>query len=598
MRKFSVSLEKSNNQNIIDLIQVALLFCISIVYGFANISTPVFCGFSSGIKFAKNPLRYKLVAFSFLISISLLQWSTDTLGNSILMYGIGGILGSFIFNYIPHISFLRKIPEVICIVSIIFFVPVVASFSKSNADTRGLLIGGKWARVITESQNNEVLTSNSQYSYNEFKSRLEAQIITPEDKFSKFKEIYIITPTKPFTSENKKKLLEWTASGGKLFIAADHTNLFGHQTVLENILNDFGISINPDSVFEQKTNGGTYENFFNSLSGLTPCSIQNGVIPRLWMAGFSEEPDYTAPSFFGQLSPSNDDIRGYHVIMGSRRYGLGEVSVFTDSTFFANFAINRWSSAVVLNSLFWPLKATIFLMAGVIIFFLSQNIKKFSVGLSLGLFLILIAPFLGFQAKASNKSDFSIILKPSSHPSATNSEDREKGQGCSVLASAYGLGVRVGWSDASNKTFIENLSKGIPIKNPKLSDSSDFSSLTEFDYGAIIDGHFYIDNNSFWFSQGAGPVRTSNMSNFWQSAGADFKTVTAPQILLQSTIMGRIGEGTPKPYELIHLENNWAIVDNKIVARWVPEAKKWLIRKEWQFGDYFKNDLVLTPCSP
>ena len=257
----------------------------------------------------------------------------------------------------------------------------------------------------------------------------------------------------------------------------------------------------------------------------------------------------------------------------------------------------KYFPVCVLNSLFWPLQATHSILAGVIIFLLGLTIKSFSGGLSLGGFLLLIAPFLGFRGEASNINEFQIILKPSSHPSAINSEDREKGKGCSVLASAYALGIRVGWSDFSNKTFNENLSKGISIRNTKLTGDSDFSSLTEIDYNAIINGRFYIDSNSFWFSQGAGAVRTSNMSNFWLSSGADFKTVTAPQILSRSTIMGRIGEANTRSYELIHLENNWAIVDNRIIARWVPEVKKWLIRKEWQFGDYFNTDLVLTPCN-
>jgi hypothetical protein len=433
-----------------------------------------------------------------------------------------------------------------------------------------------------------------QYTYEKFQQALGADVISFDHTLELFDELYLITPTQPFETKDIQAICDWTKNGGRLVVIADHTNLFGHQTVLQELLKKFGISIHPDAIFETKTNGGIYSNVLEEFAGLTPCSIAEGVIPRLKMTGWSENPDYTATSFFGEMSPSNDDRYGRYPILGAKRYGMGEVSVFTDSTFFANFTINRWSSQTLLSSLLWSGLSSIAAAFGFVCALIYICNSRRSL-LIVGYLFVLISPALGFRIDKKVPSPSVVgLAPPDTVDNAT--EERDKGIASSLLASAYAYDVEIDWSKYATTTLKEHLqNRGIKFSE-KINEEVDWLRCPSFDLHEIVTGRFYVDENSFWFNQGVGPIRALNMTNFWRSLGAKLDLSVTNPVVVESKV--ETIEGPDKksvPVQIDRLTENWAIIDNRIIAKWIPESSKWLVRKEWQLGPWIKKDIILSP---
>ena len=469
--------------------------------------------------------------------------------------------------------------------------PIAASLLAPKSPSRALLDGGGWAtatNVVPVGQ--DALNIKYQYTYERFKESLGAKIVEPGESLDGIDELVIITPTTPFNSAFVQSVKNWTRKGGRLLIVADHTNLFGHQTILNRLISEFGIGIRPDALFETKTNGGVYSNAFYKFAGLTPSTISKGVIPRLKMEGWSEYPDYTANSFFGEMAPSNDDHYGKFPVFGSRRYGLGEVSVFTDSTFFANFAISRWSSQAILGSLFWSVQASIVAILAIMAFSVHLVRPLFWLP-PFGIALILVSPSLGFRQNEYILNQTIVRLAPPLSV-ANNSEERDRGIGSALLASAYAFNIGIRWDDTSKETLKTHLQNhGVPFPH------AHSQEIPKIELQAIAEGAFYIDQNSFWYGQGAGPLRAANMSNFWESLGIELPKSKLEIVNLGDKEINGF-DGDNKTHHFESFSDGWVLIDKRIVARWIPEASKWLARREWQLGPWLPKDLLLEPVGP
>jgi hypothetical protein len=473
--------------------------------------------------------------------------------------------------------------------------PLPASFCATSTPKRAILDAGVWGTIANLPKGEDALVTRHQYTYEKFQQTLGADVISLDHSLELFDELYIITPTRPFEAKDIQAICDWTKNGGRLVVIADHTNLFGHQTVLQELLKKFGIAIRPDAIFETKTNGGIYSNLLEEFAGLTPCSIAEGVIPRLKMTGWSENPDYTATSFFGEMSPSNDDRYGRYPILGAKRYGVGEVSVFTDSTFFANFTINRWSSQTLLSSLLWSGLSAIAAAFGFVctLIYICNSRRWF---LTVGYLFVLLSPSLGFNIDRKGSLSTAVTIAPPDSVS-NNSEERDKGSASSMLASAYAFDIEIRWSKNAATTFKDHVQKlGMKFSQSK-NKEVEWLNAPPFDLQKIIKGDFYIDENSFWFNQGVGPIRAKNFANFWRSLGA--RIDPSDHILIEAepeTVKINGADKKTISVKIHKLKDNWVVIDNRIVAKWIPESSKWLVRKEWQLGSWLKKDIILDPA--
>lgn len=569
---------------------VILSICFS---GLCEPFLPVLCGMACAITLTHFNIRLRCFFFLLIICVSFLETRIWFLEKSAITFGLSGLAVTCAcqkFPLLARINLLVRTIKIIPAILVIMMMPITASLFSAKSPKRGMINGGVWATIGKLPKGQEALSTKHQYTYEKFKDGLGAEVTRTDQPLEEYDELILITPTYPFDAKSTKTLRDWTAKGGRLFVVADHTNLFGHQTVLKDLLEEFNISIQPDALFETETNGGIYSNFFGKYVGMTPCSISSGVIPRLKMRGFSEYPDYTASSFFGEMSPSNEDKWSRHVVMGSKRFGLGEISVFSDSTFFANFAINRWSSQAIVSSVFWNRNAAILSLVGLIslLFYLK---KPNDFLLSSATVLILLCPSLGFNPSLPKLS--TVSLRPPDSVS-NDSEERDKGIGSALFASAYAFDVEIKWDKNANQTFREHIeTNGIRLDSSKnVAESEKWKDVPSFDVQEIVKNKFYVDENSFWFSQGAGLLRTANMENCWKLLGASIPQ--ASKISVVGTEMKKLRQSEiSATHKITYLNDNWVIFDDRIIGRWVPKASKWLIRREWQLGPWLKNDIIL-----
>ncbi len=579
---------------------VASMFVIISIYfsGLAEPWLPIACGLAAAFSLYNYHIHVKSLLFLLLSTLSIIENSPWFLGYHSLYFGISGLIASIFLNKNPKIYNLKKVQRVIQVLPIgmiVAMMPILSPILSSQKPTRAILKAGVWATASSLPKSQEALSTKHQYTYEVLQKSLEALTITPDEPLDSIDELLVITPTTPFSPETIKSISKWVKQGGRLIIVADHTNLFGHQTVLQKLTAEFGIGIRPDALFETETNGGVYGNFLTELAGLTPCSISHGVIPRLKMAAWSEHPDYTGSSFFGELDPTNDDRFGHYAVLGSKRYGFGEVSVFTDSTFFANFAINRWSSQTLLSSLVWTKPSS--LVAILATFCLLGYLIKPSISLLLASgVLTLLSPSFGLSQRTDvSKESTIVIARPEGV--ANSSEERDKGNASSLLASAYAFGINIKWDHDSSTTFQRHVQKnGITLK-PGPANADNWPTIPKADIQLLVNGKFYIDQNSFWFSQGAGLIRTENMANFWRSLGAIIESNSEKLAVIDTNEkLLKSSDGKEFKAKLTLLGENWVIIDDKIVAKWIPESSKWLARKEWQLGPWLKRDLLFEPA--
>ena len=204
-----------------------------------------------------------------------------------------------------------------------------------------IIRSGEWANAEGKAEFPSDLTQQISYGYSSLRSLLTAEVIDLSQLNDSFAEAWLITPTKPFTSEEVQVLQGWVKNGGHLIAVSDHTDLFGHARVLNKVLDPFGISTSLTAFFPTGGGAGLASNGFSSSANVKTSNTQSSwfAMPLLSDRCWEEDADYSSPNFFGELSPSIDDNHGRHVLSARTSYGSGTVTIHGDSTVFANFAI-------------------------------------------------------------------------------------------------------------------------------------------------------------------------------------------------------------------------------------------------------------------
>ena len=218
------------------------------------------------------------------------------------------------------------------------FIPYI--LFDSNEEKRAYLHHGVWANSTYE-YSIDSLKSKNTYSYSELVKILKADTISvlSPNVLDSYTELWIITPTKPFSKQELLDLKKWVAKGGNLIISSDHTDLYGHARCVNQIANIFNCKIGLSATYNTKDE----KHFKNAKGDLYPLktgtSFKGFAFP-LWSEWLWEEDAYYMENnFFGPLSPSGDDDFSIKILLAQLPYWLGQVSFIQDSTIFANFCL-------------------------------------------------------------------------------------------------------------------------------------------------------------------------------------------------------------------------------------------------------------------
>lgn len=202
-----------------------------------------------------------------------------------------------------------------------------------------ILDNGHWAKS-SEKYSLSKLNISSAYSYSEFADLISATSLDVDRLDRSIDELWIITPTTPFSEIQKLKLFNWVKQGGHLILLTDHTDLYGHARVANSFLNKFGIFTSLTATFSNNKADYADDSFVGKFKLMTGTSIGGrGIWPTLTGLWYEENAYYGNPNFFGPLRLSGDDKFTRLVLSGKKQFGLGHITVLADSTPFANFAV-------------------------------------------------------------------------------------------------------------------------------------------------------------------------------------------------------------------------------------------------------------------
>lgn len=213
------------------------------------------------------------------------------------------------------------------------------STNKSAAAKTAYLDGGKWART-SPAYALEGLNIAASYSYSELASLLGAEDVEVAALTNGYSEAWFVTPTKPLSDVDADQLDAWVRGGGHLIAVADHTDLYGHARVLNDLLSRMGCSVEAASVFAGRQVEEAVFGNGNKAPMLTPTATAGALAwPIASVRGYLEKAYYGRNNFFGPLSPSKDDGWARWAVLSKTARGKGQLTVLGDSTVLANFAV-------------------------------------------------------------------------------------------------------------------------------------------------------------------------------------------------------------------------------------------------------------------
>ena len=225
-------------------------------------------------------------------------------------------------------------------------------------------------------------------------------------------------PTNSYSNEEVWSIVQFVERGGGLYLIGDHTDVFGMNTFLNQVSENFGIGFKTDATYELGTGMmSVYEpddmflhpivqnveqfDFMTSCTLQAPFNSENVIVgSRL----IGEPGTYSTENFFRESVASPESEYGLLLQVAAVKYGKGRVVAFSDSTVFSSFSmfsdgyksfnfgtieyLNRVNLYSYLNAILFGI-AIIFL---VLSFYLLRNERKIKV-----FFLFLFIGLLSFS---------------------------------------------------------------------------------------------------------------------------------------------------------------------------------------------------------
>lgn len=236
-------------------------------------------------------------------------------------------------------------PKVRCFVLVfiafITFTMLILPFILNAKERKcAYLTHGVWCKASPEYLIDSI-SNSSAYSYSELCRILNADNISTVDEINKYTELWIMTPTKPFSEDEKGVIVKWVRNGGSLILGSDHTDLYGHGRVLNDLLQYFDSEVSYTAVFRTSKDQYFSNHIGQDCPLKTPNSIKKSVLafPLLSMMGWEERAYYDNANFFGPLEANANNEYFLQTIVSQRQFGLGRITLLADTTFCANFAI-------------------------------------------------------------------------------------------------------------------------------------------------------------------------------------------------------------------------------------------------------------------
>lgn len=160
-------------------------------------------------------------------------------------------------------------------------------------------------------------------------------------------------PTNDYSNEEINAIIKFVEQGGGLFLIGDHTNVFGMNTYLNTVANNFGISFKTDATYELGTGTlSTYKpgetlphpivNNLKQFDFMTSCTLDAPFFSENVIVGnrlINEPGTYSTENFFSESIATTESEFGYFLQSVAVKYRKGRVVAFTDSTVFSSFSV-------------------------------------------------------------------------------------------------------------------------------------------------------------------------------------------------------------------------------------------------------------------
>ncbi len=220
--------------------------------------------------------------------------------------------------------------------------------------------GSKWAKA-SRPLDKEWYGRQSTYNYASLYALLNRYFFVDLNSTSHYSKallqnydiLIIKTVDRPFTPDEIDAIEAFVFEGGGLWLIGDHTDILGMATYTNPLSERFGIRFNRDAVNRlHDRQFMTYRppSLFrhplfahvNEISLMTSCSLTvpwNEENAMLGTNVFSDHIDYSAPSFFGNVTPDLNEDFGIISTAAAVRHGKGRVVAFADSTILSSFAL-------------------------------------------------------------------------------------------------------------------------------------------------------------------------------------------------------------------------------------------------------------------
>jgi len=159
-------------------------------------------------------------------------------------------------------------------------------------------------------------------------------------------------PTNSYTSQEIYAILQFVDNGGGLYLIGDHTDVFGMNTFLNQVSQNFGIKFNTDATYELGT--GMLSKYrpddilvhpivqhVEQIDFMTSCTLEAPLNSEDVIVGnklISEPGTYSTENFFRESTSSPESEYGLLLQVVAVKYGKGRVVAFTDSTVFSSFS--------------------------------------------------------------------------------------------------------------------------------------------------------------------------------------------------------------------------------------------------------------------
>jgi ABC transporter family protein len=183
-----------------------------------------------------------------------------------------------------------------------------------------------------------------------------AQITEPLDTgiLDNVSVLVLKIPSIPYSDGEIEAIVSFVEMGGGLYVIGDHTNVFGTTSVLNPLLERFGLSLNYDATYDLLTKSFTvFEpsslsldpimQHVERLEFLTSCTLNEPIQPHSALRAngmLANQADYATRDFFAADRVTLSSEFGSFAQNLAIQHKRGRVVVFTDSTCFSNFSIH------------------------------------------------------------------------------------------------------------------------------------------------------------------------------------------------------------------------------------------------------------------